>query len=206
MKEQIILGTLLGDAFIGKLQARSKSYSIKWEHSQKQRNYASWKAESCLDNYSFCERSRLDNRTNSTYHSIICYSRVDDYKNYRDLFYPNGLKEVSDIILGMLTPLAIAVWFMDDGNLYYNGNNCHLTLSVNGFNDESKDRIIKYFKDKYDINFKKNQKAIRVTSVKEVKKFELHFANLYHESMNYKKLFYAKQEHKKKLDERRKNR
>lgn len=206
MKEQIILGTLLGDAFIGKLQARSKSYSIKWEHSKKQKEYAIWKAKSCLDNYSFCERSRLDNRTNKTYHSIICYSRVDDYKDYRELFYPNGVKEVSDLILSMLTPLAIAVWFMDDGNLYYNGNNCHLTLSVNGFDDNSKNRIIKYFKDKYDINFKINQKAIRITSVKEVEKFELHFASLYHESMNYKKLFYTKQKHKSKLNENRKNR
>lgn len=60
---------------------------------------------------------------------------------------------------------------MDDGNLYYNGNNCHLTLSVDGFNDESRNNIIKYFKVSYGINFKKIGKAIRVTSVKETKIF-----------------------------------
>jgi recombination protein RecA len=196
MKEQILLGTLLGDAYIGKLIGKSKSYKIGWEHSQQQKDYALWKAENSLSHYSIYERSRLDIRTNNIYHSIIIYSKKDDYKKYRELFYPFGIKEVSNQILNMLTPLAIAVWFMDDGNLYYNGNNCHLTLSVNGFNEESVENIIKYFKDKYNINFKKSQSAIRLTSVKEVKKFELHFANLYHESMNYKKLFYAKQKHK----------
>lgn len=196
MKEQILLGTLLGDATIGKLTGRSKSYKISWEHSQQQKQYALWKAENSLDNYSIYERNRLDNRTNNIYHSIIVYSRKDDYLAYRQLFYPYGIKEISNLILGMLTPLAIAVWFMDDGSLYYNGNICHLTLSVDGFNEQSKFNIINYFKDKYDINFKLHQKAIRLTSMREVQKFELNFAHLYHESMNYKKLFYAKQKYK----------
>lgn len=45
MKEQILLGTLLGDAYIGKLQGRSKTYSIAWEHCLEQEEYALWKAE-----------------------------------------------------------------------------------------------------------------------------------------------------------------
>lgn len=197
MKNQIILGTLLGDAYIGKLQGRSKSYKIAWEHSLHQKEYALWKAERSLNNYSIYERNRLDDRTGNIYSSIMIYSTVDDYKSYRQLFYPYGKKEVSNLILESLSPLAVAVWFMDDGNLYYNGNNCHLTLSVNGFNEQSKLNIINYFKYKYNINFKPNQNAIRLTSIREVNKFELHFAKLYHKSMNYKKLFYAKQEYKK---------
>lgn len=195
-KKQILLGTLLGDATIGKLQGRAKSYKIAWEHSLTQKDYALWKAENCLNNYSIYKRNRLDSRTGKIYNSIIIYSRIDDYLYYRELFYPYGVKQVSNSLLNMLTPLAIAVWFMDDGNLYYNGNICHLTLSINGFNEESKNNIIQYFKDKYDINFKLHQKAIRLTSVREVQKFELYFAHLYHESMNYKKLCYLKQKHK----------
>lgn len=207
MKEQIILGSLLGDAFISKLQGKRKTYRISWEHCQEQKDYAIWKADNCLNNYSIYERSRKDERTGNTYHSITISSRIDDYGNYRKLFYPSGIKEVSTEVLNMLTPLAIAVWFMDDGNLYYNGNNCHLTLSVNGFSEQSKINIINYFKEKYNINFKQHQKAIRVTSIKEVKKFEFYFSEFYHKSMMFKTLNFAKQKHNNTLtDEQKKYR
>lgn len=194
MKEQILLGTLLGDAYIGKLQGRSKTYSIGWEHCLEQEEYALWKAESSLDNFSFSRRSRLDNRTNRIYNSIVFYSTKDNYQYYRELFYFEN-KEVNDEILNKLEPLGIAVWFMDDGNLYYNGNICHLTLSVNGFNEESINRIINYFQDKYNIIFKKSGKAIRLTSVRQIELFESFFKEYYHETMNYKTLQFNKNKH-----------
>lgn len=203
MKEQILLGTLLGDAYIGKLQGRSKTYSIGWEHCLEQEEYALWKADNSLDNYSICKRSRLDNRTNNTYHSIICYSTKDNYEYYRNLFY-SETKEVSQEVLDMLEPLGITVWFMDDGSLYYNGNNCHLTLSVNGFNDESINRIILYFETKYNILFKKIGKAIRITSVRQVELFESYFKEFYHESMLYKTLQFNKQKYNNNLSDDRK--
>lgn len=191
MKEQILLGTLLGDAYIGKLQGRSKSYSIGWEHCLEQEEYALWKAENSLNNFSFSKRSRLDNRTNRVYNSIVFYSTKDNYQEYRELFYLEN-KEVSDEVLNRLEPLGIAVWFMDDGNLYYNGNICHLTLSVNGFSEESINRIISYFQNKYNISFKKSGKAIRLTSVKQIELFESFFKEYYHDSMNYKTLQFNK--------------
>ena len=202
-KIQILLGTLLGDASIENLKNRSKTYNIRWEHCLEQEEYAIWKAENSLDNYSIYKRSRLDNRTNKIFHSITCYSRKDNYKFYRDLFY-NPIKEVSQEILDRLEPLGIAVWFMDDGNLYYNGNNCHLTLSVNGFNEESVDRIINFFKSKFDIHFKKTGKAIRITSVKQVELFESYFKQFYHESMLYKTLQFQKEKHNNNLSDDRK--
>lgn len=152
MKKQILLGTLLGDGSIPKILGRRKTYHIRWEHCLEQEGYAIWKAENSLDNFSIYKRSRLDNRTNNTYNSITCYSTKNNYQYYRELFY-NESKQVSQEVLDLLEPLGIAVWFMDDGNLYYNGNICHLTLSVNGFNNESVDRIIDYFQNKYNILF-----------------------------------------------------
>lgn len=203
MKEQILLGTLLGDANIPKLIGKRKTYIISWEHCLEQEEYAIWKAENSLNNYSMYRRSRLDNRTNKIYNSITCYSRKDNYQYYRNLFY-NTTKEVSQEILDLLQPLAIAVWFMDDGNLYYNGNSCHLTLSVNGFNEESVDRIIEYFGSKYNILFKKTGKAIRLTSVRQVELFERYFKEYYHNSMKYKTLQFKKEEYDRNISSERK--
>ena len=87
------------------------------------------------------------------------------------------------------------IWFMDDGNLYYNGNSCHLTLSINGFSEESMNRIIEYFRVKYNILFKKAGKAIRLTSIKQVELFERYFKQYYHNSMKYKTLQFKKEEY-----------
>ena len=203
MKEQILLGTLLGDASISKLIGKNKTYRISWEHCLEQEDYALWKAFNSLDNYSVYKRNRLDTRTGSIYNSITCYSRKDNYELYRNLFYTES-KEVSEEVLNKLEPLGIAVWFMDDGNLYYNGNNCHLTLSVNGFNEDSITRIITYFENKYNINFKRAGKAIRLTSVRQVELFESFFKQYYHISMSYKTLQYKKQKYDNNLPRERK--
>lgn len=188
MKEQILLGTLLGDAYIGKLYGRRKTYSINWEHCLEQESYALWKAENSLDNYSISKRSRFDSRTGNTYHSIRCYSTKDNYQEYREMFYTDG-KEVSQEILNRLTPLGIAVWYMDDGSVYYNSNNCHLTLSVNGFNNESRNRIIGYFSNKYNLNFKiTSGGAIRITTKRECELFMNIVEEHIHEEMKYKTL------------------
>jgi hypothetical protein len=86
---------------------------------------------------------------------------------------------------------------MDDGNLYYNSNNCHLTLSVNAFSEESVDRIINHFQTKYNINFKKTGKAIRLTSVQQVLLFESYFKQYYHFCIEYKTLAYQKEKYER---------
>ena len=94
---------------------------------------------------------------------------------------------------------------MDDGNMYYNGNNCHLNLAVNGFNDESVENIILYFNNEYNINFKKTGKAIRVTSVRESKLFMDIVEKYIPKFMKRKTLNYQRKRHNKKLtDERNK--
>jgi len=183
-QEQIILGTLLGDATISKL-SKTNTCRISWEHSLKQENYALWKAKNSLINFSIYKRSRLDTRTNNIYNSIICYSIKDNYKYYKELFYKNN-KEITEEILNKLKPLAIAVWYMDDGNIYYNSNNCHLNLAVNSF--ENKQLIINWFKNNYDLNFKISGKSIRLTSKKECEKFMNIVEQYIHEDLKYKTL------------------
>lgn len=201
MDEDIIIGTLLGDASIPKLGKRCKSYHITWTHCMEQEKYCLWKKDVSGLDMGEQYRERYDKRTDKTYYSLDVYSRGVNLEYYRNMFYKNGVKIISKEILNKLTPKSIAVWFMDDGNLYYNGNNCHLTMATDGFDNKP---IIEYFKEKYDINFKNHQKRIRLTSVKEVEKWEKYFLDYYHDSMEYKSLECVKNKYDKKIPDERK--
>lgn len=185
----ILIGTMLGDAGVADGK-ESASLSIRWEHSLKQEEYAVWKAQ-CIPNYSIYKRNRFDKRTNKTYSSITIYSTKDDYRDIRDVFYKKGKKIIPLKILNNLSPLSIAVWYMDDGNVYYNGNNCHITLGVDCFTEREKANIIKYFYKKYKVNFKKTGNAIRLTSKKDCEVFMNIISQFIHPSLKYKTLEYV---------------
>lgn len=203
MNIQVLKGSLLGDMWIQKYKNRPNSFSIKFEQSELL--YSKWKADMCGVPYTLSKRIRFDKRTNKNYYSYGVYLKLNKkYKKelYYDFYTPN--KEVTSELLNSLTPLAIAIWFMDDGNMYYNGNNCHLTLSVDGFNDKSKDNIIQYFKNEYDIKFKKNDKAIRITSVRESKLFMDIVEKYIPKFMKRKTLRYQRKKHNESLSDEQK--
>lgn len=194
MNLEFILGICIGDSHISKIYGRSKTHFISWEHSEKQYDYAIWKAKQLGISYGVYERSRLDIRTKNIYKSVIIYSKQIDFKNYRELFYPEGKKEISLDVLLKLKEQDIAIWFCDDGNLYYNGNNCHLTLATDKYRDKN-ELIINYFKERWGLNFKKTQTRIRLTSNIEVKKFETMFKDYYPPMMEYKTLEFNKKKY-----------
>lgn len=192
----------MGDASIGKIYNKSKTLRISWEHCRKQEEYAIWKAKKMGIEYSIYRRDRLDKRTGKIYESTTVYSTGIDFSFYRNLFYPNGKKITTQDILGGLTPASIAVWYCDDGNMYYNRKNCHLTIAIHKFSD--KNEIISYFKKKWDLNFKQNSGSIRLTSCEQVKKFEKIFKRFYPKCMDYKTLDFQKEKYNNNLSYERK--
>lgn len=202
MNEQIILGTLLGDAWIYK--DKRKNYSFRFSQSIK--DYAIWKADQVNLPYTIYERNRFDKRTNKSYYSceILVKLKKESKVYYHNMFY-NPKKEVSQEILNKLDSLAVTIWYLDDGNIYYNNNNCHITLSINGFSFESKERIIKWFKKKYNLNFKHSSKAIRITSKKECQVFMDIVEKHVPECMKYKTLSTALEKYHNSLTQDKKN-
>jgi hypothetical protein len=191
MKEDVILGTLLGDAWITRSYSKSKKrlydYSFKFQQSKKE--YAYWKASIIGLPFSINTYDRFDKRTNKTYTTYDCNLTLNnDIKEYYyNLFY-KPKKEITLEILNQLTDLSICIWFLDDGNMYYNSNNCHISLAINGFEIEQRDLILKWFKNRYSLNFKHSQKAIRITSKSECIKFMNIVEQYIPECMKYKKL------------------
>ncbi len=206
MNIQVLKGSLLGDMWIQPTLNKSKTFHYSVNFEQAEFDYALWKAKMCGVPFSFTKRKRFDKRTKKNYYIYSVHLTINKLikKELYNKFY-SPIKLVTDELLNSLTPLAIAIWYMDDGNMYYNGNNCHLTLAVNGFDLESKNRIIDYFKDKYGLNFKHSSKAIRITSRKDVEKFMQIVGKFIPKCMKRKTFKYQFQKYDKTLsDEQRK--
>jgi hypothetical protein len=63
-------------------------------------------------------------------------------------------KVVRENVLNRLSPLSIAAWFMDDGCSHKNKDSIlSVRLSTHGFTKEENEVIVKWFKEKYDIEF-----------------------------------------------------
>lgn len=114
---EVLTGCLLGDGGLTKTVKNCRGECTKCEsmfecsHGPKQHDYLKWKYEIfhtwCHDAPKPIENHKLRMRSfSSSYFSEL-----------RREWYPKGTKIVPDSIRGCLTPLALAVWYMDDGHL-----------------------------------------------------------------------------------------
>ncbi len=108
IQEQTILGTLLGDGY------RFGDYGINISHSIKQTEYIS------LLKRIFSNINISESRLISGYGSkmiILTMSNKELFKDIIDVCYFSGKKRLNKSWLNRLTPLALAIWYMDDGSI-----------------------------------------------------------------------------------------
>lgn len=162
-QKDILIGTMMGDGNIsmsGK-GVRIETYKFNMGHSKKQFKYFEWKYKELELQGSIL--GRLDNKG---YWGLFGGSKpYQNLKYYYWLFYKKGKKKITKYMLSKLTPLSIAVWFMDDGttsDTYY--------ICTQSFGKEGCEKIRKWFYNTYAIettlNFPKhkNQPIIRIKS------------------------------------------
>lgn len=192
MKDALLYGTLLGDSWIYK----DKRENYLFAFSQVNKEYAMWKAELLGFPYKFYHIKRYDKRTKKYYYNLTVHIKlpVKQKKELYELFY-KPKKSISVDILEKLSKKAICLWYLDDGNMYYNGNNCHLSLAVDGFRYEEQLLIQSFFKEKYNIDFKKTKKNLRLVSKKECLNFMKIVEKYIPICMDYKKLSKSIEKH-----------
>lgn len=152
--EQIILGTLLGDASMSLSSGGIPRLIIKQGIMQSRYFYDKRDILGDL----FSNEYISDNHAGYGKPVLVAYS-----KNRKELLpiynkvYKNGKKTITEDLLDSLTPLSIAIWYMDDGSLCSKPKNSNtygtIHLSTYAFTKEENIKIQKYFKDKYDIDF-----------------------------------------------------
>jgi len=126
----VLIGTVLGDAFLQKTGA--KNARLRLEHSEKQKQYLLWKVGLFprLFQGKPTYMTRVHPKTGSTYAYFRAQSNASpELGAWRNVFYQNGQKKIPDTLGKILTePITLAVWYMDDGYYYAKDRNSYLCL------------------------------------------------------------------------------
>lgn len=127
----IILGTVMGDAYIqltGKKNAR-----LRLEHSEKQKDYLFWKWRE-LKNW-MQDKPKKIIRYHPKWKKNYIYYRCQSHSSpvfgkLRKLFYLDNRKIIPDNFEKIFkSRLSLAVWFMDDGYYYHRDKTAYIYLS-----------------------------------------------------------------------------
>ncbi|MEK6884809.1 MAG: hypothetical protein AABY22_34575 [Nanoarchaeota archaeon] len=155
--EQVILGSLLGDGCMRKAKYSPDFVEV---HCMEQKDYLDWKSQIInLPSLKYVHYIKKNgNRINYPLYYYATKS-IPQLLPYYNMFYPNGAtkkKIVTQKILDKLEPLAIAVWYMDDGHY-----DLEVHLATDCFSYESHLLIQNWFKNKWNINvmIRKNKKG-----------------------------------------------
>ena len=150
IQREVLIGTLLGDGCL-ETQNNSRTYRLKIEHSLLQKEYVDWKygifkdwvlTEPKVREYVAYGLLRKNYRFSTVSHGALRF--------YAQQFYRNGEKIIPQTIHKWLSPLALAVWFMDDGSIKSNQHRA-LVIHAQSFKEGDLRRIILILEKKYGI-------------------------------------------------------
>jgi ubiquinol-cytochrome c reductase cytochrome b subunit len=151
----MILGSLLGDSYAEKhgngtrIILQQENYNVE---------YLMWFWKELSDmGYISLEIPKLKIRTHKggkvqRYYKIRTWS-FSSFNWIYEVFYPDGVKVVPKCIGDYLTPLALAVWVMDDGTAMKYG----LKISTNSFMLSDVQFLCNILQDKYNIKATPNR-------------------------------------------------
>ena len=152
-QRSIIVGTLIGDGHLETMD-NGRTYRLKITHSVKQKEYTEW----LYDELKSLVRTPPQKKTKGGADKIYeeywfnTYS-LGSLRFYGQQFYVGGYKTVPKIIGKLINPLAIAVWFMDDGS--YKSNR-HKTYIIHTLSFKKKDLqlLCEVFERKYGVKIR----------------------------------------------------
>lgn len=146
----LVLFMCLGDGTLN-----SRGY-LSMRHCLAQEDYLHWKRDLLKSNLQMSDCYYVDNNGYGSYEL-----RTKTYKfikTYRRFLYPSGRKKIDNRkLLEKLTPLGLAIWYMDDGGLSQkkrDGKVYANELMINThLSKEENQVIIDYFQDVWGISF-----------------------------------------------------
>jgi recombination protein RecA len=189
---EVILGGLMGD---GNLSPTRSGHGARYRmgHGAKQQEYGDWKA-SLLSNLKV---SRSTNAEGSVFYDV---QPLPELAELRLAVYLGGRKILSEEYLKRLTPLSLAIWYMDDAHFSLRttgkqartaGGSGRVEICVEALEPTSRVRLANYLADTWGIRAKLSSragKAFLIFSRDEAAKLQALIAPYVHPSMAYKLL------------------
>ena len=154
VQQEIITGTLLGD---GAMRCKTNAL-LEINHSVHQRSYVDWKYRHLQALVRTPPKLRKGNGDRIACRFVTL--SLPELTPYYRLFYESGKKRVPDV---ELTPLTLAVWFMDDGCRSRNA----VYLNTQQFDLESQERLVSALEEQWRIratlNRDKTYRRVRIS-------------------------------------------
>jgi recombination protein RecA len=191
---EVLRGTLMGDGALSPTRS-GHGARFRYSHGEKQTAYADWKA-SLFPNLKSSRHVRAN--------GVVTY----DFKSLPELapirrdVYVDKKKVFSDDYLKRLTPLSIALWYMDDGHFAIRskgvqkrtaGFTGRAEICVEAMEPATRERLVAYLADTWGIKAKlvesgAAKKAVLIFTNAETAKLHALIAPFVHPSMDYKLL------------------
>ncbi|HAM02298.1 MAG TPA: recombinase RecA [Acidimicrobiaceae bacterium] len=190
----VLRGTLMGDGSVSPTRS-GQGARFRYTHCAKQTEYADWKA-SLFANLGSSRHVRKD--------GVVTYDfqPIPELSNVRRSVYAEGKKVFDDGYLKCLTPLSLALWYIDDASFTVRskglqarteGGSGRATICVEAMTPSTRKRLVAYLADTWDVHAKlvasgSAGKAILVFPTPETVKLHALIAPYVHPSMDYKLL------------------
>jgi recombination protein RecA len=190
----VVLGGLMGDGALSPSRSGNGA-RFRWGHAAKQAEYGDFQA-SLFANVNV---SRTTNAKGAVFHDV---QPMPELAELRHAVYIDGQKVFSHDYLKQLTPLSIAVWYMDDGGFDLRtpgkqvrtaGGSGRSEICVQAMSTDSRVRLRDYLADTWGIHATLTVRGARaqaflVFARDETAKLHALIAPFVHPSMQYKLL------------------
>ncbi|MQA63987.1 MAG: recombinase RecA [Actinophytocola sp.] len=154
---QVVLGSLMGDGHLAPNRRGRSGVRFRMGHGRKQVSYLEWKT-SLLQNI---PHSRTTNAKGAVFADFAPLPELHELR--RAVYFGDGRKHLSWDYLKALTPLALAIWYMEDGSFAMRskglqrrtaGGSGRMDICVAAMAEDSRERLLHHLRDTYDLDVK----------------------------------------------------
>ena len=165
---QVILGAVMGDGNLSPNRRERSGVRFRMGHGAEQAGYLDWKT-SLLANISY---SRTTNAKGAVFADFTPMPELDEVRQV--VYFGDGKKHITWDYLKALTPLALAVWYMDDGCFTVRskgvqertqGGTGRIEICVEAMSPGSRERLVDYLRDTHGLDVKLTLRGARQISV-----------------------------------------
>lgn len=152
----IVVGSILGDGHVTPENVRGES-QLWFKYCNKSLQYLSWlhKELRLIGVY------RIKPKNGYNQHQFRTF-RSKDIGRLRRLFYPSGIKIIPGGINFLLSPLSVAIWYMDDGNLDFRDRyHCSPSFATYNFSQDDCEKLKIIFKKNFEVSCAVHKSTMR---------------------------------------------